>query len=373
MKKRILLILLCLGMCCQFAACTNREEAFEATPSPTASALNAAVSPTAQNSPSPDAELPDYINPLTGLPGERDLAGQRPIAVMINNAKKATPQVGISKADLIYECLMEGGYTRLMCLFQDYSSLEEIGSVRSARDYFLDFAQNHDAVYIHAGGSPQAYVQLKERGIDHVDGVNGYIADTFYRDEERRKTMGYEHSLMIGAEGIQTALDTKKFRLELKDGFISPVRFTSDVYLPEGQEAGYVKIKYSGYITAEFDYDEQSGTYRRSQFGQPHIDGATGETLSFENLLVLFMPHSNIPGDEAGRIAVSTTGYGSGYYIYGGKAMEIKWEKDSRDEPMKLLLEDGGELLLNPGKTFVSIASEYARKNMELAQERSTE
>ena len=85
------------------------------------------------------------------------------------------------------------------------------------------------------------------------------------------------------------------------------------------------------------------------------------------------MPHSDIKGDEAGRIAVSTTGSGSGYYVYGGKAMEIRWQKDSRDQAMALSLPDGSAFAMNPGKTFVSIASEYARKNMEMALERSTE
>lgn len=370
MKKRILLILLCLGICCGFAACSSSEDPPKVTDLPTSS-IEAAASPKPEITPSPEA--PGFLNPLTGLPADTDLSGKRPIAMMINNAKKATPQVGISEADIIYECLMEGGYTRLMCLFQDYKAVGEIGSVRSARDYFIDFAQNHDAIYFHAGGSPQAYINLKERGINHVDGVNGYIADTFYRDEERRKTMGYEHSLMIDAKGIQNALDKKKFRLEIKEGFASPFRFSEEKYIPQGQDAGYVKIKYSGYITGEFDYDKQSGKYLRSQFGKAHIDGATGETLAFDNILILVMPHSDIKGDEAGRIAVSTTGSGSGYYVYGGKAMEIRWQKDSRDQAMTLSSPDGSAFAMNPGKTFVSIASEYARKNMEMALERSTE
>jgi hypothetical protein len=372
MKKRILLLTLCFGIIFSFTACSSSEDPPEISASPTPS-VEVSVSPTPNATPSSEPEQPEFINPLTGLPAETDLSGKRPVAVMINNAKKATPQVGISKADIIYECLMEGGYTRLMCLFQDYGAVGEIGSVRSARDYFIDFAQNHDAIYIHAGGSPQAYINLKERDIDHVDGVNGYIANTFYRDEERRKTMGYEHSLMIDAKGIQTALEKKKFRLELKERFVSPLQFGKEPFIPQGEDAGYVKIKYSGYITGEFDYDKQSGKYLRSQFGKAHIDGATGETLAFDNLIILFLPHSDIKGDEAGRIAVATTGSGNGYYVYGGKAMEIRWKKSSRDSAMVLSLPDGSDFSMNPGKTFVSIASEYARKNMKMALERSTE
>ena len=60
----------------------------------------------------------------------------------------------------MYECIVEGGYTRLMMLAMDYENLPVVGSVRSSREYYLDFAANHDAIYIHAGGSEQAYTEI---------------------------------------------------------------------------------------------------------------------------------------------------------------------------------------------------------------------
>ena len=39
---------------------------------------------------------------------EVDVGARRPIAVMLNNLKKALPQVGVSQADVIYEILAEG-------------------------------------------------------------------------------------------------------------------------------------------------------------------------------------------------------------------------------------------------------------------------
>ena len=70
---------------------------------------------------------------LTGEWVDPAVNEQRPVAVMINNIGEAMPQSGIGQADVIYEMIVEGGITRLMAVFSDYSGLEKIGPVRSAR------------------------------------------------------------------------------------------------------------------------------------------------------------------------------------------------------------------------------------------------
>lgn len=129
---------------------------------------------------------------------------------MINNIKVACPQEGIAQADILYECLVEGGLTRLMAVISDYTSIGVLGSVRSARDYYIDMAQNHDAIYIHAGGSPQAYAELYARNIDYICGVNMYTPNTFYRDNTRMNQMGYEHSLMTTGDGLRSGAFLQK-------------------------------------------------------------------------------------------------------------------------------------------------------------------
>ena len=79
----------------------------------------------------------------------------RTIAVMIDNHSDAWPQANLNKAYLVYEIVVEGGETRLMALFKG-QDLEKIGPVRSSRHYFLDYALENDAIYVHHGWSPQA-------------------------------------------------------------------------------------------------------------------------------------------------------------------------------------------------------------------------
>ena len=95
-----------------------------------------------------DDGLTGPVNPLTGLATDTDISGKRPFAVMINNIRVATPQCGISKADIIFETLAEGGLTRLMAVYQDIEDVGTIGSVRSARPYYIDIAMGFDAIFV---------------------------------------------------------------------------------------------------------------------------------------------------------------------------------------------------------------------------------
>ena len=52
----------------------------------------------------------------------------RPLAVMINNIENAIPQSGIGQADILYEFVVEGGITRMLAIYSDYSNLEKVGS-----------------------------------------------------------------------------------------------------------------------------------------------------------------------------------------------------------------------------------------------------
>lgn len=186
-----------------------------------------------QPEPEPEPVLP-YTNPLTGEGCEVDVGARRPIAVMLNNLKKALPQVGVSQADVIYEILAEGGITRMWAVFQDVAGAER--SERSAPPgTTMPPAYGHRClVYLHAGGSPQAYEFIKSRGVTALDCVNGpYEGTLFWRDQERRRSAGLEHSVLTSSETIQELLPTyQRVRLDHEEGF--QVGWT----FQEGPEAG---------------------------------------------------------------------------------------------------------------------------------------
>ncbi|MBP3918649.1 MAG: DUF3048 domain-containing protein [Clostridia bacterium] len=299
-----------------------------------------------------------YINPLTGLSCTKERAERRPAAIMLNNISTALPQQQISYADILYECQVEGGLTRLLGIYNEWSDLKVIGSVRSSREYYIDFASNHDAIYVHAGGSESAYQNLKQRKTNNIDGVNdGVSSGYFYRDPVRLQTMRYEHTLVIDGDKLDAVIAKKKYRTTYSSSFANPMHFVGEnqvLTLADGKKAENITVKFDAHTTS-FTYDAEKNTYLRFQNGNKHIDGANNDVqLAFENIIVLICPYTFLK-DDANHIEVADVGSGTGYYFTGGKYVSINWSKATADSQVKLTYAGGREVYLTPGKTNIEI------------------
>ena len=369
--KRLLPLLLALVLSASLCACGAKEE----TPPPAASVPDepsvSTMAPTPEPEPEPAPEpepepIPEpepepvlpYVNPLTGEGCETDIGANRPIAIMLNNHEKARPQLGVSQADIIYEMVAEGGITRMMGLFQSVEGVGNIGTVRSARDYYVSLAYGHDAIFLHAGGSPMAYTVIKQWGVTALDCVNGpYEGTLFWRDQARRKSAGLEHSVLTSGDTILKLLPTyKKVTLTHKNGFAEALSFMEKGETAQGEPATTVTVKFSGYKTGIFTYDPESGRYLISEGSKPYLDGNTGEQVSVKNVLVLHTDVSAVAGDDKGRQALRTTGTGEGVLFCDGVQQPIRWVKKDHSSPMTFTTPDGASpVLLGVGNTYINI------------------
>ena len=352
MKRKTLAILLAAWMLLTLGGCGRKTDPVpEPEPAEKTDPL-----PPPEPEPEPEPAVPAGMNPLTGLPMEPEYENLRPIAIMLNNLKAAQPQLGISQADIIYEVPVEGGITRMLCLYQTVEGVDILGSVRSARPYFVELALGHDAVYVHAGGSQEAYSNLRSWKVDHMDGVRGgEDAKIFWRDPDRRKNNGYEHSLITSGEKILEYLEKGKISTEHADGWNSIQAFTEDGTPAAGEAAEHIKVRFSSYKTGPFDYDAATGKYLVGQYGKEHVDGSTGEQVGAVNVLVLKTATAVL--DEVGRLRVQTTGEGEGLFFCGGKAVPIQWSRKDRNSAFAYTLEDGRALALGQGSSYVCIIS----------------
>jgi len=364
MKRIVPLILILSLSAITSTACFNNNRIDPISlPGPPAPII---IAPESESNQTPDSGLPesesvsepgpDFINPLTGMGTWTDVSNNRPIAIMINNIRTGLPQHGISRADIIYETMVEGGLTRNLAVFQDISSVGIIGSIRSARPYFVDIAQGHDAILMHAGGSPDTIRLIRSRKINNIDDLNGPRGrNVFFRDQSRRSRLGSEHSLMTSGERIANELAGFGYRLEHEPDYKHTLRFLADGIPVRGFSATRVDVVFSGAKSTTFIYDEASNLYYVEQYGMPSIDANDDTQLSVTNVIVINTSISNIPGDNRNRQRVITEGTGSGYYINGGKNTEITWTRNRITDPFTFTLPDTSILDLGTGRTYICI------------------
>lgn len=352
MKRRLfpLIIALCLAL----TACGgNGEEPVDLeSPSPSPSG---AVAPTPTQTPTPEP-VDALMNPLTGEQMEREeQASARPVAVMLNNIKKALPQQGNSQADILYECLAEGGITRLLGVYQSMEGVGEVGSVRSSRPYYLELALGLDAIYMHAGGSEDAYANIKKWDVTALDCVRttAYSA-VFWRDQGRIKNNGLEHSVLTSGDAIVENFPNYSFRQEHEDGYSLGYRFTDDGTPAGGETADVVTVPFSGYKTGVFNYDAETKKYLVEEYSKPFVDGNNGEQVAVTNVVVILTGCRRI--DDYGRMAVDLSGFsGDGYFACGGKIVPITWEKKDLNSPITYATTDGEPLVFGRGNSYVNI------------------
>lgn len=276
----------------------------------------------------------------------------RPYAVMINNNHAAWPQCGIGDAYIVYEIIAEGGITRMMALYKDQDTAK-IGSIRSARHYFIDYAEENDAIFVHWGGSPQAYSRLTS--IDSIDGL-ALEGSVFFRDKTLNRDL--EHTGFTSMENVKEYAEKKGYTRDTKKDLLLNYSIEEiDMASIENVEtADNVTIKYSDYHSTSYKYDEEKKVYYRSMSGKANVDLETGEQYTAKNIIAYSVENYTLSdGENKGRQEIKNVGTGKGYYITEGKAIPITWEKESHSAQTIYKYENGEELKVNDGNTFIQI------------------
>lgn len=288
-------------------------------------------------------ELP-YHYPLTGVGSETKTDG-RAVAVMVNNHPKARPQSGLHKADIVYEILAEGDVTRFLAVFQSEKP-ENIGPVRSARDYYIDLAKGLDALFIAHGYSEEARKLLEQ---DFVDNLNGMVYDgTLF---ERASFRDAPHNSYITYENVLKGANEKKYSMNQ-----SPPEFQflseEDSESVTGEEANSVTISYSasGVFNSTYEYDNSVGKYKRYTDGEQTIDYETKEPILVDNLFIIETTHQVI--DAAAHKEIDLESGGSGYLLQKGKVMEVEWKNDNG---LIVPVRNGEVVPFVQGKTWVNV------------------
>lgn len=308
-----------------------------------------------------DGEVPSVY---TGEMVSAAQASQRPIAVMMPTDKAAQPSYGIGNAKVLYEIMEEGNISRQMAIIDNWQGLSKIGNVRSCRDYYISIATEWDPILIHFGGVVYMQNRITAPDINNLSGTNEYGvggerpgSGQFFRTSDRKAP----HNAYISAEGITSACNTLGYSLATRPEYYNASHFAFSEGINTLEQYGNAipgnVIDLSNifpYTKSYFTFDAASGQYLKNIHGKAQTDGLTGQQLTFSNVIIQNTQWSK--RDAKGYLSFQTIGSGEGYYFTKGRGIHITWNKTSDYSPTKYYDDNGNEIRINTGKTYIAIA-----------------
>ena len=286
---------------------------------------------------------------------------RRPLGVMVENHVDARPTLGLSRADVIYEAVAEGGITRFLAVYlcQDAG---DIAPVRSARTYFLDWVSEYNALYAHVGGAntpgpADALGQIRQYGILDMDQF-GLGFPTFWRGTDKLAP----HNVHSTTQKLWEAASERKFGPEDEDGTrwdenFTEWKFKDDASLETRGDQTPIIVPFwqqSPDYTVTWNYDKQANLYRRTHQDTAQNDPITNEQLSAKNLIVQFQTEKTAnDGYPDGHLLYGTTGTGSALVFLDGQVIKGKWVKKDRTSRTQFVDAQGKEIQLNRGMIWI--------------------
>ena len=304
-----------------------------------------------------EEEEPGEVNMLTGLPTLTEEAiGRRPVAVVISNVGESMPQFGIGFADILIELPVEGGMTRMLAIYGDYTQVPVIIPTRSFRIYMPIFALAFDSIVAYWGMDMTVADQIAAMNLDQFDASHDGNA-LFGRDSGRLNAgYGLEHASYFNGPRLADVVNNIGMRTELIEEMRDHAFHFNpygELSSPEGGNADVVSIAF-GAQSSSFTFDEENGVYLKYHNGFPHIEASTGEQLTFTNLFIL---ETAVTLRANGvHVDIHWQG-GTGYYISAGGVQEITWEREGGTYRGRLLFFDldGNQLRVNRGNSYIGV------------------
>jgi hypothetical protein len=273
----------------------------------------------------------------------------RPLGVMIENSIDARPQSGLSGADTIYEAVAEGGITRFLAIFYCQDAAE-VGPVRSARTYFVDFASEYAdyPLYAHVGGANQpgpadALGQIDTYGWTNYNNLDQFSIGfpTFWRDYGRLPNVATEHTMYSSVDKLWDYAATNRGLTNVDkqgnswDKNFVPYQFTDDAAASQRPVSQSIHLEFwtsdpNYYV--DWTYNPKTNLYQRANGGKPHLDKDTGKQLTAKNVVILEMIEDNADDGYVANdhLLFEDKGTGKAVVFKDGKRINGTWEKDTR-------------------------------------------
>lgn len=334
------------------------------------------------------------INGAKFTKAEKDIwETRRPATVMIENHKDARPQSGLSKADVVYEAVAEGGITRFMAVFYCGGVAQEVkmAPIRSARVYFVNLAAGYGyfPIFLHQGAANRlcsncpggvkpvsqvakevdAYGLLDklgwrngQRGND-MDGGFNIGVPVVVRDQYRisSEPAAWEHSVVASLDAVYDEAKKRGFEYKDSDGQAWDADFKSWQFTddnPQSPKATEISFRFwdnwADYDVA-WNYDSASNSYKRKNGGVDHVDWAFDkQQITSKNVVIMFAKEKG-PVDSEHHMYYEVIGEGPALVFNNGQVTEATWEKDSATSKEVYFDKNGSEIKFVAGTVWIEV------------------
>jgi hypothetical protein len=293
-----------------------------------------------------DARKPDsqpveggaQLAALWPLTGER-VNGSTPkhpvLVAKIDNTASSKPQVGLKKADLVTEELVEGGMTRLAVFYYRHVP-DVVGPVRSMRASDIGIVKPAHALVVASGAAGPTIRRLKAAKVPfYTEGGPGYF---------RAGDRSAPYNLMVNLNKL-----AKKVRKKA----VVPAS-----YLPWGTEADYKGSRSARRIDAVFGRGHTtSWRYQGGEYRNLNSYAADGQQFVPDSILAVRVKVKDAGYlDPAGNRVPETIYSGTGTFqlFHDGKVVNGTWKKKSRKTPIQLTTA-AGPLKVPAGHVWVEL------------------
>lgn len=303
-------------------------------------------------------------------------SARRPLAVMIENHEESRPQSGLSKADVVYEAVAEGGITRFLGIYYCGAAAETVNlaPVRSAREYYLPWVLEYDALYNHVGGAGLCNdntVDERAKALCHIQTYKvkdmdqfGISFPTCFRNYDRLDhPVATEHTMVCVTDKL-IALAKQRGWTNVDAAGVSwdkgfqAWKFKDDAKENErGTNASISFSAWKGYerqYGVRWDYDKAANVYKRYNGGVAHTDLETKEQLSAKVVAIVFAKEIG-PVDTHAHLLYENIGSGEAIVFQDGKATKGVWKKATRNARTIFYDTANKEITLTRGQIWIEM------------------
>lgn len=304
-----------------------------------------------------------------------------------NGTDGARPQAGLDQAGVVFEAIAERGITRFAAIYQNPTSAV-VGPIRSLRMYYLEWDTPFGCAIVHAGGADDAIAALRQGGYRELDENYVYMY---------RGTLGNRlwNNLFTTASYLKKFATDNNFTTAQPKGFtrLTPIAATKarydnlavtplDIITPTDQntsvftpKAAHISFNFasSPNYNVVYDYDPETNTYKRGYAsGLDHtVYHCPAEELGEVNpennckliqlapTVVIAMIVQQATASDGYHENITAVGQNTAYIFQNGTVIKGSWHKNTREEQIKFFDDNGAEVALVPGQTFISAVPTY--------------